>query len=104
MKNKRLEAEEIRHIAELSRLHFEESELLKISDDMNEMLDFVSEIGEFSFSEDQSLDLSSHKVKNALRDDETAVSVSAEKLVASLPYMKGDYIEVPRVVESEVEK
>lgn len=85
----------IRHIAQLARLHIEENDLPRFEREMGEIVAMVEKLPEF---EDTRLPLN-EKDAMPLRKDKEGSSLEREKILRNAPKTEAGCIVVPKVVE-----
>ena len=91
-----LSREEVEHVAQLARLHFDEEELTKFQSELSLIIDYVQQISELDLS---GLEPTSHAValKNVLRPDEPVPSFTSEEALSSGPDVEQGLFVVPRI-------
>lgn len=89
---------EVEHIADLSRLKFDDSEKEKLAGQMADIIDFVNKISELNTSD---VEPTNHvlDIKNVFRKDEVQESTNREELLRNAPTSEAGCIVVPKVVE-----
>ena len=90
--------EQIRHIAALARLRFDEGELESFRAQFERIVEYVEKIDDLDLN---GVEPTSHAMdrSNAFRDDEVAQSLPQELALANAPRKKDGFIAVPRVIE-----
>jgi len=92
--------DDVRSIATLARLDFSEEEEASIEQDLNQILDHVSDLDSVDTSGVEPmthvLDLS-----NRARPDSTEARISREDAFRNAPDTDGEHFRVPKVIESE---
>lgn len=100
-KNKKREVneQEIAKIAHLSKLSLQGDELKNLTNDFNQILEFVGQIEQADIQEDITFD---HPldVKNVRRPDIPHKSVSIEDVRNLTPNFEAGFFVVPKVIES----
>ena len=88
----------LRHIARLARLHFEDKELKVFESQIQNILQFVEKLKEVNV---EGVEPTSHPfpVSNVFREDEVKPSLSIEEFLKHSPKAKGRFFEVPKIVE-----
>lgn len=90
--------EEVKNIANLSRLHLTEEDLEKYSSDLSSIVEFVNTLNEVDTEgvkpTDHILD-----IKNVFRKDELKPSYDREELFKNAPTKEAGCISVPKAVE-----
>ncbi|MBQ8749804.1 MAG: Asp-tRNA(Asn)/Glu-tRNA(Gln) amidotransferase subunit GatC [Clostridia bacterium] len=92
----KLEIEDIKHLANLSALEFEEERLEKFKDEFNSILGFVDQIS--SADVDGDLEYSPVDVEE-LREDKVRESFAQEKILENAPKQKMGCFAVPLMME-----
>ena len=94
---KALTPELVRHIARLSRLTVDESQLPKLTAQIESILGYVAKIGEVDVSgvEPMAHALPLH---NVLRDDEPRPSLPVDAVLQNAPETDGPFFKVPKVI------
>lgn len=90
--------EEVKNIANLSRLNLTETELDKYSKDLSSIVEFINTLNEVDTEEVKPTD---HilKIENVFRKDELKPSYDREELLKNAPTKEAGCISVPKVVE-----
>ena len=88
----------LKHIARLARLHFEDKELKVFESQIQNILQFVEKLKEVNV---EGVEPTSHPfpVSNVFREDEAKPSLSVEEFLKHSPKAKGRFFEVPKIVE-----
>lgn len=91
-------AEDVRKIAQLSKLEFKEDEIEKFAHQMNEILDYMQQLNEINTDDVEPL---FHVIEpgNVLRDDTVAESSPREEILNNAPLKNNEFIIVPRIIE-----
>lgn len=90
--------EEIRNLAELSRLNLSEDELADLQGDLNDILEMVDRIQELE-TEDVEPTYHTFPLTNVFGKDQVRPSSSAEALFDHAPESSDGYFVVPRIIE-----
>lgn len=90
--------DEIKYIAELAQLYFDDDELEKMREDMDNLVAFADTLSELDTKELEPL---SHVQgsENVFDEDKLGKKQNLEELLANAPESKDDYFVVPKVVE-----
>ena len=99
-KKNKISEQEVRKIAELSRLSLSSDELKKRTEDMNNILNYMDTLNEIDTEGVEEL-LNVHDMKNSLRKDEFSKSISKDDVLRNSPSDDQNYIEVPLTVKKE---
>ena len=94
----KLSREEVLSIARLARLGLSEAEIDRMGEQLSDILENFEILKQVETSDVlptvQSIDL-----QNVLRDDEVALSLPSDKVLANAPRKEGDYFRVQAVLE-----
>lgn len=94
----RIEEEEVRHIAMLSRLELQKEELPFLIKHFNEILDYFDKLKEVDCEGVPPFE--SFLVEDpSLREDITVLWPCRDEVLDAAPHREGDYFRVPRIVE-----
>ena len=93
--NKKLTRSEVMHVAHLARINISEEEIEKYQMNLSQMIDEIDKIKELN-DFDEEMMFSPCENKMDLESEE--VSVSCEKLLDNAPSTKGNFIEVPVMI------
>ncbi|MFL2511066.1 MAG: Asp-tRNA(Asn)/Glu-tRNA(Gln) amidotransferase subunit GatC [Candidatus Neomarinimicrobiota bacterium] len=101
MSNKnKITEQEVKKIADLSRLSLTKDELEKRTEDMNNILNYMDILNEIDTDDVEELD-NVHDMHASLRADTANSSLSKEDILKNSPSSNGDYIQVPLTVKKE---
>lgn len=89
--------EEVKHVAHLSRLNLDESELTKMTEQLDTILSYVDKLGELDTTGVKPT-VHAFSKSNAFREDEVKESLSQEESLANGPLQNGTAFQVPRVL------
>ncbi len=97
-KREKISKEEVKHIAKLARLSMSEEETIKYRNDLNSILDYVTELEEIDTT---SITPISHvmDMKNVWRDDKPAERDNPHELLNNAPDSEDGYYRVPKIME-----
>ena len=97
-KNQTVDRDEVLKIAALAKLHFSEEEVSLYTDQMNEILEYMKQLGELDTKDVEPL---SHVLDqiNMTRPDEEKASLSREEVLRNAPETDGEYFVVPNVIK-----
>jgi aspartyl-tRNA(Asn)/glutamyl-tRNA(Gln) amidotransferase subunit C len=87
----------VSHLANLSRLHFNEEEKREIREDLQRMISFVDKLNELNTDGLEPVLHMSTEV-NRLRKDEVKGSVTAEQALQNASDSYGHFFTVPKVI------
>ncbi len=90
--------DEVRYIANLSRLDLDENEVRKFKGELGRILEYVRKLNEINT---EGVEPISHvnEVMNVMREDIPSESTPRELMLRSSPKTDGKFFIVPRVVE-----
>ena len=94
----RIKKEEVEHIAHLSRLDLEDTEIETFTYQLNQILEAFQKLNEV---ETENIPSTSHVVQmqNVFREDELKDSSSIDRVLKNAPDSNEDYFFVPKVIE-----
>ncbi len=90
--------EDVKYIAKLANLRFEESELESFTHKFNEILAYVEKLNEIDTSEIEPLEYPIDN-KNVFREDEQKQSISRDEALKNAPETDNEYFLVPKVIK-----
>ena len=99
-KKNKISEQEVKKIAELSKLSLTNEELKKRTEDMNNILDYMDTLNEIDTENVEEL-YNVHDMNNSLREDNYESSLDKRDVLANSPNSNSDYIEVPLTVKKE---
>jgi len=99
-KKNKISEQEVKKIAELSRLSLSTNELKKRTEDMNNIIHYMDTLNEIDTDNVDEL-YNVHDMNNALRDDSFEESLDKKDVLKNSPSSNEDYIEVPLTVKKE---
>lgn len=90
--------DEVRYIAQLARLRFEEAEEKKLAREMTEVLEYVEKLNELDTT---AVPPMSHvlDLHNVFRKDEVEVRISTEEALKNAPDADSEYFRAPKVID-----
>ncbi len=90
--------EDVKKIAQLSKLDFKEEEIEKFAHQMNEILDYMQQLSEINTDDVEPL---FHVIEpgNVLRDDIVKQSLPRDEILKNAPLKSDEFIIVPRIIE-----
>ena len=91
--------EEAINIAHLACLNFSNTELDKITIDLNHVLEYMKKLDELDTT-DVDLWSNSYNLSNAYRDDKREASLIKEDVFLNAPMSKDNYFQVPKVIKN----
>ncbi|HOJ40563.1 MAG TPA: Asp-tRNA(Asn)/Glu-tRNA(Gln) amidotransferase subunit GatC [bacterium] len=89
--------QQVKYLAELARIALTEQELAGLEQDLEKILDYVSQLEKI---ETTGVEPTYHVVPmtNVWRQDKVEASLSTEKALANAPERHGNFFKVPRVI------
>lgn len=96
--NKAVDAETVRKIARLSRLHVSEDKLAPLADELNGILSWIEMLSEVDVTGVEPM-TSAVEMDAPLRKDEVTDGGVRDKVLANAPKTEAGYFVVPRSVE-----
>ncbi len=89
--------DEVKKIASLAHLSFNDGELLKYTDQLNQILGYVEKLNELDTSD---VPVTYHPVEygNVMRDDEIRPGLSVDQALQNAPKKSWQYFVVPKVI------
>ena len=99
-KKNKISEQEVKRIAELSRLSLSSEELKKRTQDMNNILNYMDTLNEIDTDNVEEL-YNVHDMNNSLREDNYEASLDKKDVLANSPSSNSDYVEVPLTVKKE---
>jgi len=90
--------EEVEHVAHLARLGLSEEEVGTLQEQLSAILEHMRTINELDTSHIEPT-AQVIPLRNVMRDDEPAPSLSREQVLSNAPDRDGDFFRVPPVLE-----
>ncbi len=92
--------DDVDHVAELARLSFNDEEKERLARDMSRILDYIDTLNELDTA---GVPPMSHGVtrENVTRSDEPNARISKEQALQNAPDTDGEYLRVPRVIDTD---
>ncbi len=89
--------EEVEHVAQLARLNLEEEELLKMTEQLDEILSYVAKLDEL---DTEAVVPTTHafSISNAFRDDEVKDSLTQKDALSNCAKQNDEAFIVPRII------
>jgi len=88
---------DIRHLAQLSRLHLEDQEVEEYTKQFDEIVAYVNKIKEISSQENDSI-IESNEIKNVLREDTVSIHEHPEQIINEAPNHQDNFIKVKKIL------
>ena len=94
----RISKEDVKRVADLSRLTFEEEEIEKFTTQVDEIIRFAEQVNEVDTT---NVEPTSHvlNMKNVMREDVPEPGTPREELLKNVPDHKDGQIRVPSIIE-----
>jgi len=96
----RIDEQQVRHVAVLSRLKLSEGEVATFSRQLSAMLEYVDKLNELDTS-DVEPTVHAVPISNVLRDDEPEEPMAVDEALANAPQREGSFYRVPKVLDQE---
>ncbi len=95
---KKIDAEQVRKVAKLSRLELTETEVAEFTGQLSAILDYVEKMNELDTAGVEPL---AHclPVSNVFRSDCVKESLGTEKTLANAPQRDGEFFKVPKILD-----
>jgi len=94
-----IDKQQIEHIAKLARIELTEEEKEKFTNELSSVLDYVNQLNKVDTSKIEGISQVTG-LENIIREDiEDKIRDKRYKLLNEAPKRKGDYIQVPKVLE-----
>lgn len=89
--------DDVRKIAELSHLRFDDAELSKYTEQLNRILQYVDKLNELNTDD---VDITYHPIDypNVFREDELRTCLGVDEALMNAPEKNWQYFVVPKVV------
>ena len=98
---KEIDKKTVEHVAHLSRLEFDESQLAQYCAQLASILAYISKLNEVDTSSTQPTSHPLAVLKNVFRKDTLKQSISPEDALSSAPAKDGGFFVVPPVIEGK---
>lgn len=98
MANSKIDIEQVKQVAKLSRLDLSETEISQFTGQLGAILEYVEKLNQLDTSNVEPL---AHclPINNCLRADEVKESLGTDKTVTNAPQSDGQFFIVPRILE-----
>jgi aspartyl-tRNA(Asn)/glutamyl-tRNA(Gln) amidotransferase subunit C len=92
--------DEVKYIASLSRLEFNDSELEDFTNEFNQILNYIDKLNEL---DTENIEPLSHPIerKNVFREDKLVESINRDDALKNAPDKTDEYFKVPKVIKSK---
>jgi len=93
-----IDRETVKHVAHLARLKVEAQELEKLSQQLQEILNFIDQLNKVQI---KNINPTSHilPINNVLREDKPRDSLTVSDVLANAPQKEDNFFIVPKVIE-----
>jgi len=98
---RKIDKKTVQHVAHLSRLEFEESQLELYSSQLASILSYIGKLNEVDTSSTQPTSHPLAVLKNVFRKDTLKLSISSEDALSNAPAKDGGFFVVPPVIEGK---
>lgn len=98
---KEIDKKTVQHVAHLSRLEFDETQLELYSTQLASILAYIDKLNEVNTDSTQPTSHPLAALKNVFRKDELKPSISPEDALSSAPAKDGGFFVVPPVIEGK---
>ena len=95
---KKVSKEEIRHIANLSRLELNEDEIDNYTENLQDILDFADVVNN-ALVQDLDITIGTNEAKNVFRKDEVKIFEDNEALLANAKEKERNMFKIPKVIQ-----
>ncbi len=89
---------EVKHIARLAKLEFEEAALEELAERLNNILSYFAKLQELDTSAVEPLS-HPHEITNVFREDRVEPSFTPEEALQNAPERLGRFFKVPKVIK-----
>lgn len=90
--------EEVKHVAQLSKLSFDESELHGFTESFGEILEMINQLDEVDGSNVEGM-FRGTDVRNVMREDKSVSGTERELLFKNVKTTKDGFIQVPTIID-----
>ncbi|MBI4974890.1 MAG: Asp-tRNA(Asn)/Glu-tRNA(Gln) amidotransferase subunit GatC [Candidatus Omnitrophica bacterium] len=91
----------VKHVALLSRLALDESELKRYSRQLASILSYINKLNEIDTSDVPPTSHVLSSLQNVDRPDERKRSLEVKDVLANAPNSDGDFFKIPKVIEGK---
>lgn len=90
--------DEVKYVAELARLEFDEKEVEKFTYDLNDILGYIDKLNELD-TKDIEFFVNPVYIENAFREDVVQESLDRVDVLKNAPDQQNGYFKVPKIIE-----
>jgi aspartyl-tRNA(Asn)/glutamyl-tRNA(Gln) amidotransferase subunit C len=94
----RIREEEVRHVAQLSRLQLSDAEVHRFTDQLGQILDYVNKLGELDLTDVEPL-TTAIDMTNVQREDLEKPGLAVEQTLDNAPDQAPPFFKVPKVFD-----
>jgi aspartyl-tRNA(Asn)/glutamyl-tRNA(Gln) amidotransferase subunit C len=96
----RIDEQQVRHVAVLSRLKLSDEEVATFSRQLSDILEYVQKLNELDTS---NIEPTAHAVpvNNVFRDDEPEEPLGVDEALANAPERQDSFYKVPKVLDQD---
>ena len=96
---KKISEEQVRKVAELSRLDLTDEEVLEFAGQLSSILEYTEKMNKLGTDK---VDPMSHPlpISNCFREDSVKESLGTEKTLGNAPQRDGEYFKVPKILDT----
>ncbi len=100
MGRKKIDIEQVKQVAKLSRLALSEAEIAQFADQLSAILEYIEKLNQLDTSKVEPL---AHclPINNCLREDNIKSSLGTEKTLANAPQKDDQFFLVPKILEGD---
>jgi aspartyl-tRNA(Asn)/glutamyl-tRNA(Gln) amidotransferase subunit C len=93
-----ISADDVKYVAQLSRLEFKEDEIEKFTKDLSSIVGYVNKLNELDTEDVEAL-VNPIYIENDFREDDIKDSLDRENVLLNAPEKEEGYFKVPTVIE-----
>lgn len=93
-----ISVDDVRYVAKLSMLEFEEDELIQFTKEFNKIIEYVDQLNDLDLSDIEPLYHPIEGSKATLREDITQKSISHDETFLNAPNSDDGFFKVPKVI------
>lgn len=90
--------EDVKYVAQLSRLEFKEDEIEKFTKDLSSIIEYVNKLNELDTEAIEAL-VNPIYIENDFREDDIENSLDRDSVLLNAPEKEEGYFKVPTVIE-----
>jgi aspartyl-tRNA(Asn)/glutamyl-tRNA(Gln) amidotransferase subunit C len=94
----KISKEDVAHVAQLARLHFEDEELERFTNQLNDILTYMEQLNQLDIT-DVAPTTHAMDLFNVFREDKVSESLPVERALANAPHPSKGCFQVPRIIE-----